>query len=68
MHAYVDIFREMLYKFREKSASSITKIDLQTIFSDDQIYTDYTNMLRKKYIFLRSYNALQENEALFLIS
>ncbi len=68
MHVYVDTFRDMLYEIRKDAHTKITKSDLEVIFSHDDMYVDYTNMLRKKFMFLRAHNALQDNEAIFLIS
>lgn len=68
MHAYVDTFRDMLYELRKGPASKITKSDLQKLFSDNSKYEDYVAMLRKKYQFMRAYNLLEQNEALFLVS
>jgi hypothetical protein len=68
IHPYDFRLQDILYKVLKSWEQQDVSREIEIIFSDKEIYEDYKNMLRKKYMFLKNYSDLGPNEWLLLVS
>ncbi len=68
IHPYDFRLQDILYKVLKSWEKQDISSEIEIIFSDKDIYEDYKNMLRKKYMLVKNYTKLKNNEWLILVS